>query len=193
MKLIPVVLAFAPYFNREHNEVPPFLAGKSAKQAFQSSLWALKGHALNLNLALKKEHETKRLGVIVNQDISALQGIGPVHQEDLKKLGLETVRDLADYRFYHRARAIHNLVTAEEPGCRAPDAEMNLNNLLDKEYETKTLAEIAAAPAAALQGLSEEKGQILRDQFGIKTIEDLASFKYCTWAEALVLLAPLEE
>ena len=40
--------------------------------------------------------------------------------------------------------------------------EMNLDSLLDKEYETKTLAEILKAPVSALAGVSDGDAQHLK-------------------------------
>ena len=69
---------------------------------------------------------------------------------------------------------------------------INVNKAVDKAYETKTLKEIANAPVAALEGLSEEQGKLL-GQLGIKTIGDLGNWKFAAWARAIVDLAKLEE
>lgn len=69
---------------------------------------------------------------------------------------------------------------------------MNVNKMVDKAYETKTLKEIVEAPAAALQGLSDAAGELLED-LGVKTVGDLATFKYCRWAEAIVVAAQYED
>ncbi|MBA8827226.1 antitoxin component HigA of HigAB toxin-antitoxin module [Saccharopolyspora lacisalsi] len=60
---------------------------------------------------------------------------------------------------------------------------------VDKAYEDKDFAEIADAPVAALQGVSESDGQHLQDAFGIKTVRDLATNKYFLRAQALTNLA----
>lgn len=70
---------------------------------------------------------------------------------------------------------------------------MNINKALDKEWETKSLKEIAKAPVAALQGLSDADARALESAFGVKTIEDLANLKYVKWAQAIVALAATEE
>ena len=69
---------------------------------------------------------------------------------------------------------------------------MNVNKMVDKAYETKTLKEIVEAPAAALQGLSDAAGELL-DDLGVKTVGDLAAFKYCRWAEAIITAAQYED
>lgn len=69
---------------------------------------------------------------------------------------------------------------------------INVNKAVDKQYEGKSLKEIAEAPVAALEGVSEESGKILA-QLGIKTIRDLGEWKFANWARAIVELAKLEE
>lgn len=70
---------------------------------------------------------------------------------------------------------------------------MNINNAVDKAYEDKSLAELADAPIAALQGVSERQAQLLQDAFRIKTIRQLANLKYVRWARAIVALAATED
>jgi hypothetical protein len=69
---------------------------------------------------------------------------------------------------------------------------MNLNKALDKEYETKSLKEIADAPVAALEGVSEKDAELLKAAFNVKTIRDLANLKFVKWAQAIVTLADTE-
>lgn len=70
---------------------------------------------------------------------------------------------------------------------------MNINNAVDKAYEDKSLGELADAPIAALQGVSDRQAQLLQDAFRIKTIRQLANLKYVRWAQAIVALAATEE
>jgi len=60
---------------------------------------------------------------------------------------------------------------------------------LDKAYEGKTMAEIADAPVAALQGLSEDDAQKLQEALNIKTVRDLGTNKFFLWAQAFAKLA----
>lgn len=69
---------------------------------------------------------------------------------------------------------------------------MNLNKLLDKEYESKSLAEILDAPPSALEGLTPKHDEILAG-FRIKTIRDLGNWKYAKSAAALAALESAEE
>lgn len=70
---------------------------------------------------------------------------------------------------------------------------MNINLALDKEYETKSLKEIADAPIEALQGVSPRQAELLKEAFSIKTIRQLAELRFVKWAQAIVTLAEKEE
>jgi hypothetical protein len=60
---------------------------------------------------------------------------------------------------------------------------------LDKAYETKSVEELAAAPVAALQGVSDGDAEKLKAAFGIVTIKDLGTNKFFLWAQAIAKLA----
>jgi hypothetical protein len=60
---------------------------------------------------------------------------------------------------------------------------------LDKAYETKPLEELAAAPVAALQGVSDSDADHLKAAFGIVSIRDLGTNKYFLWAQSIAKLA----
>lgn len=65
----------------------------------------------------------------------------------------------------------------------------NLDKVLDKAYEAKTLAELVDAPVAGLAGVSDADAAHLADAFNIKTIGDLGRNKYFKAAAAIVALA----
>ncbi len=69
---------------------------------------------------------------------------------------------------------------------------ININNALDKAYESKSLKELVDMPLAGFQGLSEDAGKTL-EKLGLKTVRDLAEWKYVAWAQAIVALAKTEE
>jgi hypothetical protein len=56
--------------------------------------------------------------------------------------------------------------------------EVNLDALLVKEWENKTLSEILDAPLAALAGVSDGDADLLKQAFNIKTVGDLGRNKY---------------
>ena len=65
---------------------------------------------------------------------------------------------------------------------------VNLEKVLDKAYESKSLTEILDASPAALAGVSEADAEHLAEAFNIKTVRQLGSSKYFTVAAALVAL-----
>lgn len=65
----------------------------------------------------------------------------------------------------------------------------NLDKMLDKAYESSSLADILAAPVSALAGVSDGDAELLAKAFGIKTVADLGKNKFFKSAQALVNLA----
>lgn len=65
----------------------------------------------------------------------------------------------------------------------------SIEKFMDKAFEGKEFAELADAPVAALQGLSDADGVALQKALNIKTIRDLAENKYVRWAQAIVALS----
>jgi hypothetical protein len=65
----------------------------------------------------------------------------------------------------------------------------DLAKFLDKAYENASLADLAAAPVSALQGVSESDAEHLKAAFGIDTIRELATNKFVLWAQAINVLA----
>lgn len=64
-----------------------------------------------------------------------------------------------------------------------------IDTKLDKQYENTPLKELADAPVAALQGLSEDDAEKLKSALGVKTIKDLGTNKYFLWAQAIAKLS----
>lgn len=65
---------------------------------------------------------------------------------------------------------------------------VNLDDVLDKAYESRSLADLAGAPVSALSGVSDADGEALQKALNIKTIADLAGNKYVRAAQAIVEL-----
>lgn len=70
--------------------------------------------AININRALDKKYEGKSLKELADIPVEGLQGLTEDHAKHLKKLGIETVRDLADWKFFRWAQAIVELAKTEE-------------------------------------------------------------------------------
>eukprot|EP00980_Cylindrotheca_fusiformis_P002386 scaffold558_cov111-Cylindrotheca_fusiformis.AAC.4 len=149
-------------------------------------------HQLNINLAVVKKEEGQSFNELVTHPVTTLQGIGPKHSEQLESLGIKTIQKLADYKFFHLAKAIQTLSDAEEENSRMEGSAMNLNKGLDKAFEHYSLQELLQQPVYALNGLTPAAGETFQ-MLGVKTIAELAEFKYCKWAEAIVTAARFEE
>jgi hypothetical protein len=67
--------------------------------------------------------------------------------------------------------------------------EANLDAFLDKEWESKSLADVLKAPVSALQGVSEGDADLLKQAFNIKTVGDLGKNKFFRAAALLSQLA----
>jgi hypothetical protein len=67
--------------------------------------------------------------------------------------------------------------------------EANLDAFLDKEWESKSLAEVLKAPVSALQGVSEGDAELLKKAFNVKTVGDLGKNRFFRAAMLLTQLA----
>jgi hypothetical protein len=65
---------------------------------------------------------------------------------------------------------------------------VDLDKVLDKAYEGKSLSEILAAPPSALAGLTAAHDKVLADEFNITSVADLGSNKFFAVAGVLVAL-----
>jgi phage terminase Nu1 subunit (DNA packaging protein) len=65
----------------------------------------------------------------------------------------------------------------------------NLDAVLDKEWENKSLEEILKAPVSALAGVSDTAAAAWQQAFNVKTVGDLGRNKFFRAAQALALLA----
>ncbi|GAA1480265.1 hypothetical protein GCM10009624_07050 [Gordonia sinesedis] len=66
---------------------------------------------------------------------------------------------------------------------------MALADKFDKAYADKSVEELAAAPVAALKGVSDGDAELLQQAFNIKTVKDLGTNKFFRWAQATAELA----
>ena len=105
-----------------------------------------------------KDDEGKHFTDLVTAEVSTMQGIGPKATEVAAELHINTVEDLANYKYYKWARALATLAETELKGDRPEGSMMNVNKMVDKAYETMSLKEIVDAPVAALQGVSDAAG-----------------------------------
>jgi nucleotidyltransferase/DNA polymerase involved in DNA repair len=149
-------------------------------------------HQLNCNKAVMKADEGKHLKELAQAPIEALQGIGKVHGDVLKHLGVETVMELATYKYFLMARGLKTLAEVEEKGKRHADSVMNVDHGIDKAEESKSFTEMVESPIHIIEGVTTDAEELFKT-LGVKSVGDLAEFKYCRWAEAIVEMAKYEE
>lgn len=66
---------------------------------------------------------------------------------------------------------------------------MDLKDMVDKAFESKTPKELLDAPISALEGISDAGGKELEKILKVKTIGELADCKYFQWAQEIKKLA----
>jgi len=167
-------------------------AAKKAKTNGDGAHTGWEDHTMNVSEAVMKADEGKHLVALADAGVESLQGIGPRATDVLAQMGTKTVRELARYKFFLMARALATLAETETAGGRLAGSVMNVDQAVDKAWEPKSLAEIVVAPTSSLQGISDDACALL-ESLGVKTVGDLAGFKYCRWAESIVALAAYEE
>mmetsp|Transcript_20927 Transcript_20927/g.32211 ORF Transcript_20927/g.32211 Transcript_20927/m.32211 type:complete len:216 (-) Transcript_20927:1000-1647(-) len=154
---------------------------------------AYQNYQLNCSKALMKADEGRLFSDIQYDSVSTLEGIGPEKTTALEQLNLPTIDKMATSKFYHIAKAIQVMATtAEIQGDRPSLSIMNIDQALDKDYETQSFQVVLEAPVSALQGITDEKAETLWKTLGVHTVKDLANLKYFHWAESIVTLGKYE-
>ncbi|KAF8061893.1 hypothetical protein HT031_004153 [Scenedesmus sp. PABB004] len=140
-----------------------------------------------------KAHEGKSLRDIIKLPPGALQGLKEGKADDmLAAFNIKTIEDLGAWKFFRAARAIATLAAREDAAKRPPaGAASNFNGIVDKAWESASLTELLAAPPSALQGLAPWTDGALKE-LGIKTVGDLAAWRFAAWADAMTTLAAWE-
>jgi hypothetical protein len=62
---------------------------------------------------------------------------------------------------------------------------VNLDAVLDPEYQSSSVTDLVNAPVSALSGIDEAEAEGLRQAFGIQTIGDLADNAFVRAAVAI--------
>ncbi len=65
----------------------------------------------------------------------------------------------------------------------------DISQFFDKQYEPQEFNDLAEAPVAAIQGLSESDADALKQALNINTVRDLAENKFVRIAQAVVALS----
>lgn len=148
-------------------------------------------YGMNINHAVTKEYHDKTLKEVLDAPIHALLGLGHVAEVELAALGLKTVRDLGNWRFFHIASAICALADTEDEGFPAQKSRVNIREALHMEHESKTLKEVMQLPPSALNMFPHKADEVLK-HLRIQTIKSLGNRKVLKWAAAMVALEQYE-
>merc|ERR1719431_526369 len=70
---------------------------------------------------------------------------------------------------------------------------MNLNGALVEAHEGTPLRKLVNLPVTVLEGISEKQGNVLSAHFKVKTVRDLANWKFYVIAKSMQVLAEVEE
>lgn len=140
--------------------------------------------SMNINEAVDKAHEAKSFTEILTLPPSALQGVAERSDPFFASIKIKTVDDLGKWKYFKAAKLISILAAKEQAGKRHEGSQLNLDKILDKEYETKSLNDILNAPPSALSGLTSKHDAVLLD-LKISTIGDIANWKYAELAGAI--------
>lgn len=71
------------------------------------------------------------------------------------ELGIKTIGDLGQWKYFQMAKTIATLATVEEADKRADANKSNLNLALDAAHEQASFAAMLTLPPSALQGLTD--------------------------------------
>ena len=69
---------------------------------------------------------------------------------------------------------------------------MNIENAVDKKFESMSLREILKQPVYAIQGVSEGDAVLMKEAFRVSTVEQFAKIRFAKWAWAIQELAKFE-
>jgi hypothetical protein len=70
---------------------------------------------------------------------------------------------------------------------------VNLDAVLDPEYQSNSVTDLVNAPVSALSGIDEAEAEGLRQAFGIQTVGDLADNPFVRAAVAIREMAKVAQ
>jgi len=151
-----------------------------------------KPYGMNLNFAVDKDFWNKSLKEILDSPISAIRGLSDHANDVLQVFGLQTVRELGNWKLFIIARAVCNLAPKEdEDALSEMESPMNIREALTKEHESKTLKHVTQLPVSAFSVCPPSADAVL-EKLRIKTIGQLGSRKVFKWANAMAELERYE-
>jgi len=128
-----------------------------------------------------KEYEQKSLTELCKAPVSAISGISETDAASLKDaFAIATVEELAQNKYVLLAQAIHAFSKYS-------------GKILDKEFNSTEFEELRKKPVSAISGVSDADATLLKNAFGINTIQDLAENKHIKIAQLVAANSRLLE
>jgi predicted RecB family nuclease len=128
-----------------------------------------------------KEYEQKPLMELRKAPVSALSGVSQTDADSLKNaFGIDTIEEFAMNKYVLLAQAINAFSKYS-------------GKILDKEFNSAEFDELRKKPVSAISGVSDADATLLKNAFGINTIQDLAESKYIEIAQLVNMSARLFE
>jgi hypothetical protein len=160
---------------------------------------------LNLAKALIHVEADHSLHEMTHLKPSAFIGLEQEAETLLRDLRVFNIEELGAWRYYKTAKAILRLKDIEK-GKRVLPTEgevheeeksnnaLSINGAVKREYWNKSLHELVHAPVDAMRGFPQwAVHRFANIKHPVKTIEDLANWKFCIWAESISDLARFED
>jgi hypothetical protein len=135
--------------------------------------------------SLLSAHATDGSDLFAVVSVSAIRSLTSAQIQALGALGIRRISELLHFQPIHDAR----LIVAAARGQIAHNE--SLADLLDTEFRDVAAADLPSKKVAALRTIGNPTASILKDAFGITTIQELAGFK--AFEEAQQFLTPAED
>jgi len=128
-----------------------------------------------------KEYEQNSLMELCKAPVSAISGVSQNDAASLKDaFGITTIEELATNKYVSMAQAINAF-------------SRYAGKILDKEFNSAEFEELKKKPVSAISGVSDADATLLKNAFGINTVQDLAENKFIKIAQLVTLNARLFE
>ena len=154
--------------------------------AFIGSLVFLRFLFVLLSFLKKNKHrlsrsQAKALESLTEREIKPIVGRGP----------LPSLRSVK--AFLENPRRFHDMMQSQKSKKQKKTVEgISIAGIIQPQFKEKNLKQLAKAPVHALTGLTPRHGRLLKEAFGVETVEDFAKLKYVEVAKAIVILSRWE-
>jgi hypothetical protein len=122
---------------------------------------------------------------LIKQRPDALKGVSEADSARMNAaFGINTLEDFATQKYFGWAQELVSLK------MRPSDYKKeNFAEKLDKRHSNKDLAELLKSPPSVLNGVSDADSKNLQASFNTKTVEELGSLKFISWANIIYDMA----